>query len=89
MFASAEKLSGKQVIQATKALTNTVEITAETKVKSGNFRLVVVIDKEIYDDFKINTKDTIKIKNCKGKEILVYIVGENAKFEATIERTLK
>ncbi len=89
MFASAEKLSGKQVIQATKALTNNVELTAETKVKSGNFRLVVIIDKEIYDDFKINTKDTIKIKNCKGKEILVYIVGENAKFELTIERTLK
>lgn len=89
MFASAEKLSGKQVIQATKALTNNIEITADTKIKSGNFRLVVVIDEEIYDDFKINTKDTIKIKNCKDKEILVYIVGENAKFEATIERTLK
>lgn len=89
MFASAEKLSGKQIIQATKALTNNVEITAETKVESGNFRLVVVIDKEIYDDFKPNTKDTIIIKNCKGKDILVYIVGENAKFEATIERTLK
>lgn len=88
MFASAEKLSGKQVIQATKALTNNVEITAETKVENGNFRLAVVIDKEIYDDFKINTKDTIKIKNCKGKDILVYIVGENAKFEATIERNL-
>jgi len=88
MFASAEKLSGKQVIQATKALTNNVEITAETKVESGNFRLVVVIDKEIYDDFKINTRDTIKIKNCKGKEILVYIVGENAEFEVTVERDL-
>ncbi len=85
---SAEKLSGIELIQATKVNTKNIELTAETKVECGNFRLAVVIDKEIYDDFKINTKDTIKIKNCKGKDILVYIVGENAKFEATIERNL-
>ncbi len=85
---SVDKLSGVQLVQATKATTNNVEITADTKVESGNFRLVVVIDKEIYKDFDINTKDTVKIKNCKDKKIFVYVVGENAKFEATIEREI-
>ena len=66
-----------------------IEITADTKVESGNFRLVVVIDEDIYSDFEINTKDTIKIKNCRDKEIFVYIAGENTKFKVTIERTLK
>ncbi len=86
---TVDKLSGVELIQATKATTKNVEITADTRVESGNFRLVVVIDKEIYKDFDINKKDTIRIKNCKGKEIFVHVVGENAKFEATIERTLK
>lgn len=85
---SVDRLSGVELVQTTKATTNNIEITADTKVESGNFRLVVVIDKEIYKDFVINTKDTIKIKNCKDKEIFVYIVGENAKFEAIIEREL-
>ena len=85
---SVDKLSGVELIQATKATTDNVKITADTKIESGNFRLVVVIDKEIYSDFEINTKDTIKIKNCKDKDIFVYIVGENAKFDASIEREL-
>ena len=85
---SVDKLSGVELIQATKATTDNVKITADTKVESGNFRLVVVIDKKIYSNFEINTKDTIKIKNCKDKEIFVYIVGENAKFDASIEREL-
>ncbi len=86
---SAHKLSGVELVQATKATTDNVEITADTKVESGNFRLVVVIDEDIYSDFEINTKDTIKIKNCRDKEIFVYIAGENTKFKVTIERTLK
>ena len=86
---SARKLSGVELVQATKATTDNVEITADTKVESGNFRLVVVIDEDIYSDFEINTKDTIKIKNCRDKEIFVYIAGENTKFKVTIERTLK
>ena len=85
---SVDKLSGVELIQATKATTDNVKITADTRVEGGNFRLVVVIDKEIYEDFDINKKDSIKIKNCKDKEIFVYIIGENAKFDATIEREL-
>lgn len=85
---SVDKLSGVELIQATKATTDNVKITANTKVEGGNFRLVVVIDKKIYEDFDINKKDSIKIKNCKDKEIFIYIIGENAKFDATIEREL-
>lgn len=85
---SVDKLSGVELVQATKATTNNVEIKAYTRVESGNFRLIIVIDEAIYSDFEINTSDTIKIKNCKDKEIFVYIVGENAKFEATVEREL-
>lgn len=80
---SAKKFSGVKTIDRNIYNNTNVEYTVNIKVDSGNFRLVLVLENTIINEFPINETSKFAINNANGK-YLIRIAGESAKYEVTI-----
>lgn len=79
-----EKFSGIYLLKTTKVSNQTLTFNIDSTVEKGNFRIVIVKDKEIIKDFLINCSDSHTIDNAVGNYLLK-IVGESAKFTIDFE----
>lgn len=84
---SSERTSGIKVMQATKVSKDTLILTIDNVVESGNCKIVIVIDGEIYTEIQLNSQNTIELKDMQGKEVFVVIGCESAKLDFEISRT--
>ena len=82
----AETSSGVQVLQATKSLSDTLKLTIKNSIVSGNCKIVVVVENEIYKEIELNSETTLTIENVLNKEIFVVIGCESAKVDIEILR---
>lgn len=73
-----KKFSGLEKLDTIKADNDTIEFNVESTVSSGNFRMVIIKEKEIIQDVIINTTDKITLTGCTGRYDLV-MIGESAK----------
>ena len=79
---SSKKFSGVAEIYGTHMVTNRFEITVYlAEVKSGNFKIVLIVDDEIVHEFKLNElSQTFVIEDVNGY-ICLRIAGESANFK--------
>lgn len=77
------KLSGVKLVDTFNLFNEDLTIVFNTKVKSGNFKLVVIYNGRI-DEIPINTTYEYKLENALG-ECIVKVAGESAKFELEYE----
>ena len=84
---SSERISGIDVMQATKVSKDTLILTINNKVEAGNCKIVIVIDGEIHNEIQLNSQNTIELKDMQGKEVFVVIGCESAKLDLEISRT--
>lgn len=83
---NAKLFSGITFFQITNAKTDSLKLTFNSTVSSGNFKAVVIVDDAIYGEFKINTEDVLTVDGVKDKIVWVKIVGESAQYSAEIQR---
>lgn len=74
------KFSGVKEIDTFRGRGDTLEISIKVTVTEGNFRAVLVKDKEICAEIPLNEDYDLVIENADGKYSLV-IAGESAKIE--------
>ncbi len=86
VYYSSKKCSGTNVLQSTKSLTDTLVITVDSEIKSGNCRLVVVKNNEIYREVELNKTNIITIDNAKNEEVFVFMGCESADVIVEINR---
>lgn len=84
---SVKSLSGTLVLNATKVDEENLTLKVNSKVYSGNCRIIVTMDDEYYDEFELNKSDTMTIRNAKDKDILVIVAGEDTECEILLTRT--
>lgn len=89
IYYSSKKCSGTIVLQSTKVLTDTVTITVDSEIMSGNCRLVVVKNNEIYKEIELNKTNTIIIENAKDEEMFLFMGCESAEVKVEISRVFK
>ena len=85
---SSKKISGIRTLQATQTDANSMTLTIESTLNSGNMEIIIVIDGEYYQHVTINSKQTIVLENIAGKLVLVKMAGENADMRSVVERSI-
>ena len=86
VYYKAESASGVKVLQATKSLSDTLNLSIKNSVESGNCKIVVVVDDEIYKEIELNSETNLTIENVLNKEIFVVFGSESANVEIEILR---
>jgi hypothetical protein len=81
------KFSGVTVLQATKIPTDTLMITIDSSVESGNAEIIIMIDGEYYRSVDLNRRQYINLKDVENKEVVVKLAGEGAKVKVEVART--
>ena len=81
------KFSGVTVLQATKIPTDTLVITIDSSVESGNAEIIIMIDGEYYRSVDLNRRQYINLKDVENKEVVVKLAGEGAKVKVEVART--
>lgn len=79
------KFSGVENVQSFKTTNSDITFTVSIEVTQGNFKAVLVQNNKIIHEFNNNQNNQI-VKVSKGTgSVAVYIAGESAKFNLTIE----
>jgi hypothetical protein len=81
------KFNGVTVLQATKIPTDTLMITIDSSVESGNAEIIIMIDGEYYRSVDLNRRQYINLKDVENKEVVVKLAGEGAKVKVEVART--
>lgn len=82
-----KKIDGVRTLQATKVPYDTVVISIESAIKSGNMEMIVLIDDTYYCHVPTNCMHKLEIKDAIGKTIIVRMAAESAEVEVTISRS--
>ncbi len=85
---SVGKFSGVNTVFKGTTNNQTILLTMDATVSSGNLRLVVMSNNEIKFDIKINTVDTYEIPGD-FNEYKIVVAGESAKFKLDFELNYK
>ena len=84
----AKKFSGIDTLQATQTDSNSMTLTVESTLNSGNMEIIIVIDGEYYQHIPTGSKQTIVLEDIAGKLILVKMAGESANVRVVVERVI-
>ncbi len=84
----AKKFSGVQVLHATKTETDSLKLTIQAQVASGNLEVVILIDGQYYAHVPVNSGQTIVLEDIAGKLVEVKMAGESAAVNISVTRTL-
>lgn len=84
---SSKQASGVKVLQATKVTESNLTLTVDSNVVSGNCKVAIVVDNQIYSEFELNTKSTIELSDVQGKEVFVVLACESANLQLELTRT--
>lgn len=84
----SKKFSGIYTLQATQTDANSMTLTIESTLNSGNMEIIIVIDGEYYQHVTINSKQTIVLEDIAGKLVLVKMAAESADIHAVAEREI-
>jgi len=85
---SSKKISGIRTLQATQTDANSMTLTIESTLNSGNMEIIIVIDGEYYQHVNINSKQTIVLEDIAGKLVLVKMAAESAEMRTVVERVI-
>lgn len=85
---SSKKISGIRTLQATQTDANSMTLTIESTLNSGNMEIIIVIDGEYYQHVTINSKQTIVLEDIAGKLVLVKMAAESAEMRTVVERVI-
>lgn len=85
---SAKKKSGTSVINATYTNKNTVTFKLDSKIFSGNCRIIVTVDNEYYDEFNLNCSDEITLTDVSNKTVYIIMGCESTEFELDLHREI-
>lgn len=86
---SARIMHGTSTINATQTNDkDTIKFVLNSKIKSGNGRVIVTVDNEYYDDFDLNCTDELVVKDARGKLVLVILAAESLNFELELNRQI-
>ena len=84
----AKKFSGIYTLQATQTDSNSMTLTVESTLNSGNLEIIIVIDGEYYQHVTINSKQTVVLEDIAGKLVLVKMAAESANERVVVETEL-
>ncbi len=86
---SAKVKHGTSVINST-LINNeaTINFELDSKINSGNCRVIVTVDDEYYDEFDLNCIDEISVTDACGKRVLVIMAAESLNFELELNRRI-
>lgn len=84
----AKKFSGVQVLHATKTETDSLKLTIQAQVASGNLEVVILIDGQYYAHVPVNSGQTIVLEDIAGKLVEVKMAGESASVNVSVTRML-
>ena len=84
----AKKFSGIDTLQATQTDSNSMTLTVESTLNSGNMEIIIVIDGEYYQHIPTGSKQTIVLEDIAGKLVLVKMAAESADVRVVVERVI-
>ena len=82
----SKKMSGIRTLQATQTDADSVLLTIESAINSGNMEIIIVIDGEYYQHVTTGCKQVIALEDIAGKLVLVKMAAESADITAVVER---
>ena len=82
----AKKFSGVQVLHATKTEADSLKLTIQAQVSSGNLEVVILIDGQYHTHVPVNSGQTIVLEDIAGKLVEVKMAGESAAVNISVSR---
>ena len=82
-------ISGVKTLLATKTDADTLLVTFESTLESGNMELFIIIDGVIDRRVAANEKTTVSLEGVAGKTVLVKLAGESAECQVTVTREMR
>lgn len=82
-----KKLSGVFTLQATKVETDTLTLSVESVLTSGNAEILIFIDDQYYKHLPVGQDLQIVLESISGKTVIVKLAAESAEIELSISRT--
>ena len=79
------KFSGVENVQSFKTTNSDITFTVSIEVTQGNFKAVLVQNNKIIHEFNNNQNNQVVTVSKGTGSVAVYIAGESAKFNLTIE----
>lgn len=86
IYYSAESFSGIKVLQATRLADEQYKLTIENTVVSGNCKIVLVINGEIYSVIELNSTSIVDLDDVQNDSVYVVVAGESANLNIKIVR---
>ena len=86
IYYSAESFSGIKVLQATRLADEQFKLTIENTVASGNCKIVLVINGEIYSVIELNSTSIVDLDDVQNDSAYVVVAGESANLNIKIVR---
>ncbi len=83
-----KKFSGVETIFSIDGSNNRITLTIISEIKSGNFKIVLVNEKQIVKVFDLNCTQSVTIENATGRFDLK-IAGESANFSIEYEKNIE
>ena len=81
------KIHGVVILQATKISGNTLTLSINSSIESGNAEIIILIDGEYHSSVDVNQNRSVTLQNVAGKEVLVKLAAEDAKLKIDVSRT--
>lgn len=82
-----KKMSGVFTLQATKVETDTLTLSVDSLLTSGNAEILIFIDDQYYKHIPVGEDQQIVLESISGKTVVVKLAAESAEIELSISRT--
>lgn len=82
-----KKMSGVFTLQATKVKTDTLTLSVDSMLTSGNAEILVFIDGQYYKHIPVGQDQQIVLENISEKTVVVKLGAESAEIELSISRS--
>lgn len=86
---SCGSISGFQTLMATRTDSDSLLLTIDSLLESGNMEIFIIVDDVVYQRISGNKETTVQLDDIKGKTVLVKIAGESAKCKVSVSRDIR
>lgn len=79
-------VNGIKTLQTTKVTQNTVTLIVDSKIKSGNMEIIILVDNEYFCHVATDCQQIVELNNIAGKTIIVRMAAESAEIDISVSR---